>query len=115
MKINFSSALLDPNGTVLKHETGNLDLAHVASTALLGNAPQDNPDGQEKHKRYLLWQRLCKGGIVDVTAEDVAHLKLLIGMLWSTYVMGQAWYMLENGALTDEQAATVERNNAGYK
>jgi hypothetical protein len=74
-------------------------LGSVCVSALMGVYPDEqNLSGDDKFKRYQLAERLHAGGEQDVSAEDIALLKKLIGKNWSPAVLGPAYEALERDA-----------------
>ena len=94
MKINFNQPLLALDGSVLLLDgDARLTLARVCSVSLLND---DTGDGNAKDKRFQWALRLHKGGEQDLSTEDVAWLKEIVGrVVHSTLHAGQARLMLE--------------------
>ena len=92
MKINFNQPIKSLQGEAIK----DLTLKVVSTEALL--APFDDErslGGEEKAKRYLLATRVYANDELDLTVEEVAKIKQLIGKGYGVLVVGQAWDMLE--------------------
>ena len=94
---DFNQGIIGLNNLVLVDENGsNLVLGHVAVGALLANLPNENIDGVEKAKRFALAMRIHgKEEAVEVTAEEVAKIKELVGKVYTTVVVGRAYDLLE--------------------
>ena len=74
--------------------TLTLQLATV--NALMASDPNDNPSGEEKAKRFTLGMKIHSASEpVDVSAEDVALIKKLIGKVYTPLVVGRAYELLE--------------------
>ena len=76
---------------------GNIEGLTLSSIALnvLGNRIEgDNPDGEEKFKRFELGLQIRSAGIVDLDPKQIVMLEELIGKGYSAIVVGQAWNML---------------------
>jgi len=102
MKRDFSQTL-SALGQPLPEPAHTLGAVCVA--ALLGAyADEQSLSGEEKFRRYQLAGRIHAGGIQDVSAEEVAQLKKLIGKNWPPAVLGPAYEALEQDAheLVDE-------------
>ena len=101
MKRDFSQTL-SALGNPLPENVGTLGAVCVG--ALLGvYADEQNLPGEDKFRRYQLAERIHVGGVQEVTAEEVASLKKLIGKNWPPAVLGPAYEALERDA--PEQAA----------
>jgi len=71
-------------------------LGAVSIAALLGSyADEQGLSGEEKFRRYQLAERIHAGNVQDVSAEEVALLKKLIGKNWPPAVLGPAYEALE--------------------
>ena len=83
---------------------------NTSLTALGGHKLEGYPDeqasGEEKFKRYQLAERISAAGPQDVSVEEVALIKRLIGKGYPPMVVGPAWLALEN------DPAPVEPNPA---
>lgn len=95
MKVNFGAVLEDFEGKKIVDNERPVTLGAISINSLFAMAKDDNTSGEEKLKRYDLGMRLKKGGVVDVTAEEVTLLKNLIGKFYSVLVVGQAYKILE--------------------
>jgi hypothetical protein len=98
MRIDFDSQLFNLDGSHLKDITTGKErdalLKTVCVNALLGEDKEDS--GEEKLRRYRLGTRIYKGGVIEVTAEEVSLMKKLIGRFFPPLVAGQSLEMLEN-------------------
>lgn len=79
-----------------------MTLGIAAETALLATYPDEqNLDGAEKFKRFLLAKRIgdavAAGVDLTLSAEDTALLKKLIAKAYNPLITGQAWLMLDPG------------------
>lgn len=71
-------------------------LGGVSIAALLGAyADEQGLSGEEKFRRYQLAERIHAGNVQDVSAEEIALLKKLIGKNWPPAVLGPAYEALE--------------------
>lgn len=106
MKISLNQKMKDIEGEVIKvnKQKGkevveiDLKLAKVLITALTSNFEDEkNLEGEEKVKRFIIAQKIQrkKDGVVDLSVEDVAMIKKLVGKTWGTIVVGQVWEILE--------------------
>jgi len=123
MKRNFDTTFKQLNGDDLKDggaATAGVDavlsLKVVSVNSLLAPFEVDkNLSGEEKLRRYLLATKIHAGGEVDLTAEDISLLKLLIGRGYSALIVGQAFLMLESDASSADRHAvgnvTVHAHN----
>ena len=75
-----------------------ITLKRVAVNALQAIFEDErNLDGSEKLKRWQLAMKIHLGGDVDLTTEEIALVKKLIGKLYGASVVGPAWTALEAG------------------
>ena len=97
MKRDFSTALVGLGDAKLVDGEGvALTLASVAVSALMGTYQDEQGiTGEEKFKRYQIAQRLSSAGTQEVTAEEVALIKRLIGKAYTPMVVGPAYIALE--------------------
>ena len=106
---DFSAKILDMNGKAVIDDTAcpadttgkrpcaiEVTLADVSVRALMAVA-QDEATlaGEEKFKRFSLAMRIKDGGKIDLSAEDTAMLKKLIGKLYAPLVVGRAFPLLD--------------------
>ena len=99
MKVDVDKMIegLDGNG-IPKDEKGEPTLLKdVCVAALVSELPSDREkaDGAEKFKRYILAGKINKGGVVELTADEVTMLKDRIGKGYGALVVGPAWTLLE--------------------
>ena len=106
---DFSAKILDMNNKPVIDDTAcpadaagkrpcmsEVTLADVSVRALMAVA-QDEATlaGEEKFKRFSLAMRIKDGGKIDLSAEDTAMLKKLIGKLYAPLVVGRAFPLLD--------------------
>lgn len=97
MKIDLDTVLCDLKGVPLK-ETPEKDftLGAACCTALLNPfSDEQNLDPKEKFNRYKLAQKISDGGERDLSVEDVATLKKLIGKAFPPLVVGRCYDILD--------------------
>lgn len=96
MKVDFSAPILSLKGEELKERDGSvITLASVASNALMASYEDEkNLKGDEKAKRFKLAMLVVDGGEVELTVEQVADLKKLIGKGYGPLVVGRAFELL---------------------
>lgn len=97
MKVDFNTPIKDIKGVVVKNGQDDLTLESIACTVLLGVAAGDeNIDPKVKIRRFKLAVKLSEGkGEVDLSAEDIADLKALIGKNYAPLVVGRAFEILD--------------------
>ena len=89
MKINFDTKLKQIDGTEVDGTVKDL-----AVQALLATFNSEGElAGDEKEKRYLLAVKV-QAGAEDITPEEAALLKKLIGMAYQPLFVGQAYAVL---------------------
>lgn len=93
MKRNLDLPILQLDGQPFKDDP---TLGTVCFLAVTGSLPNDErQDGAQKMRLYGLAQKVHGGGVVDLTAEDVALLKERIGRAFTVLVVGRAYELLE--------------------
>jgi len=97
MKINLDQTFKTLNGVEIKDEEGKgIKLLTICQNALISAGDQQQKEsGEEKAKRYQLAIKLANGGEIELTAEDIAKIKKLIGESYAPIIVGQAYDMLE--------------------
>lgn len=103
-EVNFSAHIVDLDGNDIPSSTAKdappLDLKVVAATALLAEAPRQDPraappDPTDKLKRFALALKIHKGGAVELSVEEIATLKAAIGADYPALVVGRADEILD--------------------
>lgn len=103
MKVDFGAAIKTLSGVTVVEEVEKdgeivkepVTLKVVALNALMAQyKDEEKLTGAEKMSRYVLAQRI-HGGNTEMSAEDVALLKKLIGKAYGTAVVGAAYSILE--------------------
>lgn len=98
MTVLFGKILVDQDDQEIKTDKGKpFTLKDACFQALGATFPDEqNLSGEEKFKRYELYQKI-KGGTdpVELVAEDVALLKKLTGKAYGALIVGQCWNLLE--------------------
>lgn len=99
MKINFKQPVVSIEGEALKNGETPIDLGWCSVQALMALYNDERElQGEEKLKRYQLASKIQKSKETDgadLTVEEVAKLKTLIGKHFSASVVGPCWEMLE--------------------
>lgn len=98
MKRDFGIELVGLKGAKLVDGEGKpLTTGSVSVNALMGQYPDEQGlTGDEKFKRYQLAARIADGDVLEVSAEEVALLKRLIGKGYLPMVVGPAYLALES-------------------
>lgn len=102
MKINTQYVLKDLNDNPIKDKDKETTLETVLTTSLLSQGVHENPDGNEKYKRFKLAHRIIAGGVVDLSAEDIVLLKKVVGQTYMALVVGRVYDILEGEEKTLE-------------
>lgn len=98
MKIDFNQELKALDGTALPGPEGKnkTTLKDISCHGLLAAFDDErNLSGEEKCKRYVLATWIYANDDLDLTVEDIALIKKLIGKGFTAIVVGQAFEMLE--------------------
>ena len=95
MKIKINEQLKDINGQDIKIPSGVMTVKSVAIESLL--FPKEKDTVKEKMEKYELYKKLrdCKKDEIELTVEEIAKLKAIIGETKPPVVMGQVWDILE--------------------
>ncbi len=100
MKVNVMRDLKGFDGEVLIDSNSKqpFKLKTIIVNALLGNFPgEENLIGEEKLKRYMLAEKVYKTEAeVELIAEEASLIKLLVGKMYVTVIVGAVYLMLEN-------------------
>jgi len=96
LKINFNMGLKNLEGKNLKDKGKDLTLKDVSANALLGNYQNENIDGEEKLKRFLLAMKIYEAkGELELSVDEIKMTKDLIAKGYSTIVTGRALQILD--------------------
>ena len=99
MKIDFNKVLKDIKGMPMVQQGTKTpsDLRYVSVEALLATYQNElDISGEEKLKRYTLATKVQdSNGACDVTIEEVALIKELIGKCFSPLTVGRSYALLE--------------------
>lgn len=107
MKRDFSTDLIGLGDAKLVDEKGEaLKLSAIAVNVLVGQYQDEQGlSGEDKFARYKLAERLNQGGVQEISAEEIALLKKLIGKAYGPIVVGPAYEALEADLAVDAPAA----------
>jgi hypothetical protein len=97
MKLKFNEKIKDLDGNVLKDNGKELTLLNVATTSLLAVFDDERIDGQEKAKRGMLAIKIHSNPDVELTVEEIALIKRLIGKTYVPLVVARAYEIIEEG------------------
>lgn len=95
MKIAISKMLKGLDGKPLVNQGEELSLGGVMGSALLMVYTDETIGGDVKFKRHQIAQRLYGKKSVELTIEDIALIKELIGKAYGPAVVGPAYILLE--------------------
>lgn len=97
MKVNLSQKLLDPKG---KEFSDGATIEQASYNALSVPLPNDSQSATPEAtlKRYRLIQTIAKGGVVELTAEDIAEIKKRASQALSIIAFGALADALEQRA-----------------
>ena len=100
MIVFLGKGLFTLDGEILPDMKGEpATVRGVAIEALFAQfKDEENLSGEEKLKRWELASKIkADPDPVDLTVEEVALLKKLIGKAYGAIIVGQAWKVLEGG------------------
>jgi len=89
---NFDVPLKNIDGSEIKENDKPVHASQIIANALL--AP-DNASGQEKAERYALSLEIYKGGDVDITVDNLAKIKELVGKAYAPLIVGQIYSIID--------------------
>lgn len=96
MKIDFAAVLTDFAGGPLKTDDRPVTLGHVTLQALGASYPDETPDGARSVRRFEIGSRVATTkGKVELTVEEAAEIKKVIGKAFGPVVVGPAYLILE--------------------
>lgn len=93
MKRNFSTSLVDLDG---KPYEDKATLKTVCLTALVQPLEEDRSQtAEQKLALYTLAKKVNRGGVVEVTAEELTTIKTRVGKMFGVLVVGLVFEMLD--------------------
>jgi hypothetical protein len=96
MQIDFNAPILGFDRKPLNESDRAMTLAIVACTALSAQfRDEDNLAADIKYKRFKLGCKIANGGIVDLSVDEIATLKQLIGRAFSPLIVGRSFDLLD--------------------
>ena len=96
MKINFAAPIKDIKGEPIVENEKPVTLGSVSCQALLATYPDEqNLSGKEKVERFTLAACCSNESEADISVEDVALLKKLIGKAYGPLVVGRAYEIID--------------------
>lgn len=97
MQVNFSAEIKDLSNLPIKAEDRPLTLSSVCCNALMLTFNDEHSlPGDQKVRRFKLATMVVDGGQVDLTAEDVAEIKKVVGKAYGPLIVGRAYELLDN-------------------
>lgn len=98
MKVDVSQVLMSfrKEDGPLKSDGKDMTLEMAATNALLVQAQNDHAEGTEKYRRYKLATRIMtEGPVVELSVEEAALIKKLVGAIYLPTVVGRVFEALE--------------------
>ena len=97
MKIDFSKVPVDLDGIPFTEKDVPVKVSSIAINALLATFPHEQAlSGEDKLKRFTLAQRIkTNEKSVDISAEELALIKSLIGYGFPPLCVGAAYAILD--------------------
>jgi hypothetical protein len=97
MQVLFGQILTDQNDKEIQADGKPFTLKEACYQALFAVfQDEQNLAGEEKFKRYGLYQKIkASTDPADLSAEEIALLKKLIGKAYGALIVGQCWNWLE--------------------
>lgn len=100
MKLDFTKVLVGLNKEPLKQKdnTDHATLGYVCTEALMATyRNEEQLSAEKKVGRYKLAQKIVGEGEIELSVEEVALLKELVGKAFGPSVVGPAYELLEGG------------------
>lgn len=107
--------IVDKDGKKTTKKFPPFTLKKVCESVLLAPETDETGEvkeisGKEKAKRYGLAKRIYTGpGLVDLQAEEVVFLKELIGKMYPTLTVGQAFEILDPHGAAENKTEPSEK------
>lgn len=96
MRIDFSTPIRDLKGEVIKDGNKDFTIGAVSCTALLNPYEDEkNIGADDKVRRFQIALKATAGGEQELSVEEVAELKKLIGKFFAPLVVGRAFEILD--------------------
>lgn len=97
MKVDFNKKFVNFNGEVLKdaNTQREITLGEVCVEALLSTDRENPISGTEKLERYNLAMEIHSGKKEVLSPEEIVLIKELVGKLYTTIIVGQAFPILD--------------------
>ena len=96
MKLDVETILIGLDGKELKDGTTLCTFKTVALNALLASFPDEqNLSGEDKFKRYQLAMKINANSEVELSVEEAALIKQLVGKGFAPLVVGRMFEMIE--------------------
>ena len=93
---NFDTEVKDIYSETMFYKAGiPLKMSHVILESLLGTNQNDQPEAVEKFNRYQLAVKIQKGGDVDLSVDECAKIKEMVGKYSTTYFVGKVFEAIE--------------------
>ena len=96
MKLETGTPLKTFTGDPINDAQGPVTIGKVAIAALLASYADEMPTGEEKLWRYNLARRLNVGGEVEISTDDAALIKRLVGKAYGAVVVGPVYEAIGN-------------------
>ena len=96
MKIAFNQLILDLNNKPLESNGQPFTLRNAAQEALLATfADEPNLPAVEKIKRFTLAQKIAPMQVVEISIEEAATIKELVGKAYGPLIVGRVYALIE--------------------
>lgn len=98
MLIDFSTVMKTLDGAPIKRPgtDADLKLSHVCCDALFAVFEDErNLGGSEKAERFVLATKIHDKASMDMSVDDVALLKKLVGKAFTALIVGQAYAVFD--------------------
>ncbi len=110
MKIPIDTLMRNLGGEVIEEDDKPITLRIVFTSALISQNQGDKPSGEQKARRYALAVRTQQAkGDLELSVDEAAEIKKLIGLRYGPLIVGQAWEIIDPKPKVKEEKGSGEK------
>ena len=95
-QINMKKSIVDIDGkTAMRTEQDKVLLLRTVCVSALLNPVEDKTTGEQKFKDFKLAERIEDNDLIDLAAEEITHLKELVGKRFAPLIVGRSYEILD--------------------
>ena len=97
MIIDFTQALIQYDGTVIRDGTGVNEKDAILRTVVTNSlmVEESGVDGETKLKRHILARNIHENDTYDLSSEQITEIKRLAAIVYPTIIAGPLWEMID--------------------